>query len=486
MNFIIYHSGYEAGTEEGPFDPARAERGVDTLIKSVLDNDIGPNGNVYAELGSTWRFVMRDPTTAAHLLGKLLTHIGEDNVLWGTDSIWYGSPQDQIQAFRSFQIAPPLVEAHGYPQLTPELKAKVFGLNGARVYGVEVPEQKKKTEVDPIGRKKAAYREQADADLRDLRPQDRSRVRGAARRARRPAGLSGAVAAWPASPRRRDARPRARPARGAGAADRRPRLPLRPVVARHRLRAPALRRLRRHRRGRGVSAVGLVLARLARPPARHVPGARRAGDRADRRWACPGATRAARARRRRSTTSRPTSRTRRRSRRSCRCAPTRRTRPTTAAPRSPRSSARAIPTSRPLDRRPGAAAGLSLRRSPRRSSMGWQIVAADRGGRPHRGDRPHLLVRLHRRRRRPDPPRGRRQPDRRPLGLAGRRRRHRHQRGARPRLSRGGARAARTGGLRVQPVPSQDPAATRGRRPAARASDVSAGSPTAGAGPRCS
>ena len=28
---------------------------------------------------------MRDPTTAAHLLGKVLKHIGEDNVLWGTD-----------------------------------------------------------------------------------------------------------------------------------------------------------------------------------------------------------------------------------------------------------------------------------------------------------------------------------------------------------------------------------------------------------------
>jgi hypothetical protein len=170
MNFIIYHSGYEAGTEEGPFDPDRAERGVDVLIKSVLDNDIGANGNVYAELGSTWRFVMRDPTTAAHLLGKLLKHIGEDNVLWGTDSIWYGSPQDQIQAFRSFQIADELIDAHGYPELTPELKAKVFGLNGARVYGVEVPEQKKKTEVDPIGRKKAAYREHADPTFETFGP----------------------------------------------------------------------------------------------------------------------------------------------------------------------------------------------------------------------------------------------------------------------------------------------------------------------------
>ena len=47
-------------------------------------NGVARNANVYAELGSTWRFVMRDPTTAAHLLGKLLKHIGEDNVLWGT------------------------------------------------------------------------------------------------------------------------------------------------------------------------------------------------------------------------------------------------------------------------------------------------------------------------------------------------------------------------------------------------------------------
>src|SRR4029453_18250449 len=103
---------------------AHATRGVDTLIKSVEDNGIGRNANIYAELGSTWRFVMRDPTTAAHLLGKLLKHIGEDNVLWGTDSIWYGSPQDQIQAFRSFHINPVLAEAHGYPELTPVLNRR--------------------------------------------------------------------------------------------------------------------------------------------------------------------------------------------------------------------------------------------------------------------------------------------------------------------------------------------------------------------------
>ena len=85
MNFIIYHSGFEVGKKEGPYDPANATRGVDTLIKSVETNGIGRNANVYAELGTTWRYVMRDPTTAAHLLGKLFKHIGEDNVLWGTE-----------------------------------------------------------------------------------------------------------------------------------------------------------------------------------------------------------------------------------------------------------------------------------------------------------------------------------------------------------------------------------------------------------------
>ena len=62
-------------------------------------------GNVYTELGSTWRFVMRNPDNATHTLGKLIKHVGADRVLWG-------SPQDQIQAFRAFQIAEPLRERH--------------------------------------------------------------------------------------------------------------------------------------------------------------------------------------------------------------------------------------------------------------------------------------------------------------------------------------------------------------------------------------
>ena len=135
VNFLIYHSGFVAGSKEGPYDPRRTD-GVDALVTSLEENGVKPGSNVYAELGSTWRLAMRDPTTAAHLLGKLLKTCGETNVLWGTDSIWYGSPQDQIQAFRTFQISPELRAAHGYPELTRSIRAKVFGLNALRIYPV--------------------------------------------------------------------------------------------------------------------------------------------------------------------------------------------------------------------------------------------------------------------------------------------------------------------------------------------------------------
>jgi len=136
VEFVVYHSGYETATEERAFDPTARRNGIDSLVRSLRENGVAPGGNVWAELGSTWRFLMRDPEQAAHALGKLLLAVGEDRVLWGTDSVWYGSPQDQIQAFRAFQISERLREAHDYPELTPAVKAKIFGRNAVRLHGV--------------------------------------------------------------------------------------------------------------------------------------------------------------------------------------------------------------------------------------------------------------------------------------------------------------------------------------------------------------
>jgi hypothetical protein len=136
VRFVVYHSGYESGGFEGPYTPDTADVGVNRLISSMERAGIGPNENVYAELGSTWWNLMRTPDQAAHVLGKLLTHVGEDNVVWGTDCLFYGSPQPQIQALRAFRISEELQERFGYPALTKGRTAKILGLNAARLYGI--------------------------------------------------------------------------------------------------------------------------------------------------------------------------------------------------------------------------------------------------------------------------------------------------------------------------------------------------------------
>jgi len=136
-NFLVYHSGFEADTLEVPYSWASRGVGINRLIASMRDNGIGPDRNVFAELGSTWWNVMRSPTQAAHVLGKLLRFVGEDNVIWGTDSIFYGSPQDQIQALRAFHITEEFQERYRYPALTPEIKRKILGANAAKLYGVD-------------------------------------------------------------------------------------------------------------------------------------------------------------------------------------------------------------------------------------------------------------------------------------------------------------------------------------------------------------
>ncbi|MBL8521539.1 MAG: amidohydrolase family protein [Betaproteobacteria bacterium] len=161
VNFLIYHSGYVHGKPEGAYDDKRTD-GIDALCTSLLQNGVAPNTNVFAELGSTWRLLMRDPDSAAHALGKLFKYCGANNVLWGTDSIWYGSPQDQIQAFRTFQISAALRDKHGYPEMTPALRAKVFGLNALKMYPVPDDILKKHLKADRVAKDRDNYRNAPD------------------------------------------------------------------------------------------------------------------------------------------------------------------------------------------------------------------------------------------------------------------------------------------------------------------------------------
>lgn len=173
VHFLIYHAGFDPGIPERAFEPGAGRDGIDSLVQSLIDNDIGPNSNVFADLGTTWNVMRRDPDTAAHGMGKLLKYVGENNVIWGTDSIWTGSPQDQIQAFRSFQISAEFQEQYGYPAITPQLRAKVFGLNAAKPYSITAEEIRLRTPNDKIGQRRSEYRQRPDPHFKTYGPKTR-------------------------------------------------------------------------------------------------------------------------------------------------------------------------------------------------------------------------------------------------------------------------------------------------------------------------
>jgi hypothetical protein len=120
--------------------------------------------NVYMELGSTFgQLATTNPTACAHLLGQVIAAFGADHVLWGTDSIWYGTPQWQIEAFRRFEIPDALVEKHGYAPLTRPVKEQIFGLNAARLFNVDVAAKRNEIPADYLSRMKMSYLEEGPA-----------------------------------------------------------------------------------------------------------------------------------------------------------------------------------------------------------------------------------------------------------------------------------------------------------------------------------
>ena len=120
--------------------------------------------NIYMELGSTFgQLATTNPTACAHLLGQVIATFGADHVLWGTDSIWYGTPQWQIEAFRRFEIPDALIEKHGYAPLTRPVKEQIFGLNAARLFGVDVNAKRNEIPSDYLTRIKMSYLEEGPA-----------------------------------------------------------------------------------------------------------------------------------------------------------------------------------------------------------------------------------------------------------------------------------------------------------------------------------
>jgi hypothetical protein len=80
--------------------------------------------------------------------------------VWGSDSVWYGSPQWQIEAFRRLEIPEEMRKKHGFAPLGPAdglVKSAVFGGNSARLYKVDVKAAQGTVTRDKVAAIKAEY-----------------------------------------------------------------------------------------------------------------------------------------------------------------------------------------------------------------------------------------------------------------------------------------------------------------------------------------
>ena len=140
LNFVIYHSGYRhvGGS------PAVGMTEFDQTGRSSWASDLAeiPEKygvtNVYGDLGQLFAFTtVAEPRLAAALMGVLIKGLGADHLAWGTDAVWTGAPQWQIEGLRRLEIPEDMQKKYGFAPLggaNSGVKQLIFGINATRLY----------------------------------------------------------------------------------------------------------------------------------------------------------------------------------------------------------------------------------------------------------------------------------------------------------------------------------------------------------------
>jgi uncharacterized protein len=163
LNFIIYHSAYRfaaGGDPADAWDQVQRTGRVDWVSDLAdIPSRFGVN-NVYGDLGQIFaQSTMVNPNLAAFMMGTLVKGLGVDRVVWGTDAIWTGSPQWQIESLRRLEIPEDMQRKYGFKPLgdaTGAIKSAIFGGNNARLYNI-TPAQVSALETDKFVEIKKIY-----------------------------------------------------------------------------------------------------------------------------------------------------------------------------------------------------------------------------------------------------------------------------------------------------------------------------------------
>ena len=160
LNFIIYHGAYRLGPVSDAWDSFQKTGRVEWV--SDLADIPAKYGvkNIYADVGQLFaQTTIAEPRLTAAMMGILIKGLGADHVCWGTDAIWTGAPQWQIEALRRLEIPEDMQRKYGFKPLGPAdgpVKNAIFGGNNARLYNYK-PQMRAELENDKLAQYKELY-----------------------------------------------------------------------------------------------------------------------------------------------------------------------------------------------------------------------------------------------------------------------------------------------------------------------------------------
>ena len=144
LNFVIYHSAYRHVGGDPAVALAEFERTGRISWTSDLADIPAEYGvsNVYGDVGQLFATTLiSQPRVCAALMGTLIKGLGADHVCWGSDAVWTGSPQWQIEGLRRLEIPEDMQKKHGFAPIGADpnspVKTAIFGINNAKLYNIQ-------------------------------------------------------------------------------------------------------------------------------------------------------------------------------------------------------------------------------------------------------------------------------------------------------------------------------------------------------------
>jgi hypothetical protein len=118
VNFVAFHAGY-------PY-----------FLDLALSAAVHPN--IYFGLNLLVTWAANAPRRFGEIIGEALRWVGSERIVWGTDCAGFGAQvRGAVQGLREFQIPEDMQEGYGYPAITEQDRANIFGLNMAKLLKIE-------------------------------------------------------------------------------------------------------------------------------------------------------------------------------------------------------------------------------------------------------------------------------------------------------------------------------------------------------------